>query len=129
MADIDVFDEEKENYVQFDDDTEVLLVYLDKSAVGEIRKKAKKLASKSSMEYDVAFNFLLGKAAVKGWRKIKDPKHPGLIFNKKPFPFNEDNRDFLMRKSIDFSTFINSNTVDPEPFRDEEEVKEEAKKD
>lgn len=129
MADIDVFGEEKEKFVQFDDDTEVLLVYLDKSAVGEIRKRAKKLDSKSNMEYDAAFNYLLGKAAVKGWRKIKDHKHPGLIFNKKPFPFNEDNRDFLMRKSIDFASFVNGNTVDPEPFREEEEANKDTKND
>lgn len=127
MASIDVFNEEQEKHVQFDSDTEVLLSYLDKSDVGEIRKKAKKLASKSSMEYDAAFNFLLGKRAVKGWRKINDHKHPGLMFNKKPFPFNEENRDFLMRKSIDFASFVNSNTVDPEPFREEEEAKEETK--
>lgn len=127
MAKIDVFDDEKKEHVQFDSDTEVLLVYLDKSDVGEIRKKAKKLASKSNMEYDEAFNFLLGKKAVIGWRKVGDHKHPGLIFNNKPFPFNEDNRDFLMRKSIDFASFVNSNTVDPEPFREEEEAKEETK--
>ena len=127
MASIDVFNGDQEKYIQFDSDTEVLIAYLDKSDVGEIRKKAKKLASKSNMEYEEAFNFLLGKRAVKGWRKVKDHKHPGLIFNNKPFPFNEDNRDFLMRKSIDFASFVNGNTVDPEPFREEEEAKEETK--
>lgn len=129
MALFDVFETDVEEYVQFDSDTEVLLIYLDKQAVGEIRKKAKKLSSKSSMEYEDAFNYLLGKKAVKGWRKINDQKHPGLIFNKKPFSFSEENRDFLMRKSIDFSTFVNATAVDADSFREEEEAKEETKKD
>ena len=127
MAELDIFDEEKEIHVRYDEDTEVLLVYLDKSAVSEIRKKAKKLSGKSNLEYDVAFNYLLGKKAVKGWRNTKDHKKTGLLFNKKPFHFTEENRDFLMRKSIDFASFVNSNTVDPEPFREEEEAKEETK--
>ena len=126
--DIDVFDEEVEGYVRFGEDTEVLLLYLDKVAVGKIKTKAKKLAKKGGMEYEDAFTYLLGKAAVKGWRKIDDHKHPGLMFNNKKFPFSEDNRDFLMRKSIDFSAFVNVNVVDPDSFREEEEAKEEIKK-
>lgn len=129
MAEIDVFDGEKEGPVQFKVDTNVTLVYQDKAACGAIRKKAKKLATKSGMEYDDAFNLLLGRAAVKGWAHINKKNHPGLIFNNKPFPFTEDNRDFLMRKSIDFSSFVNANVVDPDSFREEEEEKEEAKND
>ena len=129
MAEIDVFGDEQENYVQFDKDTEVLLAYLDKADVGVIRKKAKALAKKSAMEYDDAFNLLLGRKAVKDWRNIKKNSHPGLIFNKKPFPFTEENRDFLMRKSIDFSSFVNASVVDPDSFREEEEEKEKAKND
>ena len=49
-------------------------------------------------------DILLGRASVRGWK--------GFTANGEPFPYSGENRDFLMRKSVEFARFVNSACMD-----------------
>jgi len=118
-------DEVREKWFPYDDDTEVLLAYIDRQGLQKINTKtikAGKLTGTAQADYS---NCLLGHKAVKGWRKIKDHDHPGLIVKGQPLPFSLENIDLLMTKSLEFSRFVNERCTDAELFdiEDEEEPK------
>ena len=120
MARLGLFTSEKKRTVQFDADTEVLIKHIDKEALSEISRKAGKAARLSGGDAKEIFNQRLGRAAVLGWRKIGDHNHPGLIVDDQPFAFTEANLDLLMKKSLEFSAFVNEEATDSVSFLDEE---------
>ena len=129
MARIGLFvNEEKQKHVQFDEDTEVLVRFVGKKELAELQRKAQKAARLGGADAKDVFNQKLGKAAVKGWRKIGDHGHPGLVVDGKPFPFTEENLALLMEHSLDFSAFVNATAIEAKEFLDDDREELEAGK-
>lgn len=113
MAKIGIFDEQKQQWVQIDEDTEVLVRFVDKEELNALNRKADKIARLTKGDISVIGNRLLGEVAVFGWRKITDHTHPGLMdANGHPIPFTNLNRDMLMKRCREFSNFINETAID-----------------
>jgi hypothetical protein len=123
MGKIGIFDDEQSKWIQFDNDTEVLMQLATKSDLRRINQKAARRAKLTGENAGDVSDCLLGRAVVKNWRKIADHDHPGLIVNKQPLPFTPENIDMLMRKSIKFSRFVNETCIDEDEFIDGEETK------
>ena len=122
MAKLAIFDDARERWVQFDEDTEVLIAYLDMKALAKAEEKADKKARLSKQNPKLVFNQKLGEVAVKGWRKIGEPGHPGIIVKGRPLEFSAENRDMLMMRSVEFARFVNTSCVDSELFDVEEDT-------
>lgn len=106
MAELGVFDEERKEWIQFDEDAEVLIEFIPREELKEVSKKAEKLARKSGVDISEIQTPILGKRAVKGWRKIDDHKHPGFTIKGQPFPFSEENVVMLLKRSYEFFNFV-----------------------
>lgn len=119
MARIGIFQGEKKRWVQYDQDTEILIKHIGKPALSEINQKAQKTARLSGADAKDLFNQRLGRAAVLGWRNIDDHQHPGFIVDEQPLPFSEQNLDMLMRESLEFSAFVNAEAIDSQQFLDD----------
>ena len=129
MANLAIFEGDREVWTQFDKDAEVLIRYINKEELRKITTKASKQARLISGDMSAIADRDLGRAAVKGWRKIEDHKHPGLMLKGKPLEFSQSNLDMLMQKSIEFSNFVNTNCVDAQQFVEAEEAQEDLKND
>lgn len=107
MAQIGIFEKAPQKWIQYDEDTEVLLEYVDKEALTKLMKQANEAAQKLKMPQGTVYDMFLGKKAVHGWRNIKDHSHPGLLLpNLQPIAHTPENRNLLMTKSRDFSEFV-----------------------
>lgn len=124
MGKVGIFDEERTKWIQFDEDTEVHIRFIGKEELRKIFKKAEKTAKLTGADSTEISNRELGRTCVLGWRKIDDYNHPGLIVNNKPLSFTPDNIDMLMKRSLDFSRFINENAIDSKLFLEEEQERE-----
>lgn len=122
-----IFDEEKTKWIQYDEDTEVCIKHTGKEVLKAINTKAAKIAKLTGADYGGVNNKLLGRATVHGWRKIDDHNHPGLMLKKQPLSFTPENIDMLMKKSLEFSNFVNENCLDSKLFLNSEEEKEDTK--
>jgi hypothetical protein len=136
MAKALIYDSERKRWIQFDEDTEVLLRFADKAKVGEIMKKAAKRAKLSGGDVDAIANQMVGEYIVLGWRHIdqeKHPDHPGFTdMAGNPLPFTAETRDRFMKKWREFSNFVNENGIDSAAFADDAEdaeVREAVKND
>lgn len=121
MAELGIFSEEKQKWIQFDEDTEVLVRFINKELMVKLRKKAEKASRLSGSDLSDITNRNLGEQAVLGWRNITDHNDPGLRVNKQPLPFTPDNRDMLMKKSLEFSNFVNETAISSRVFLEDEE--------
>lgn len=117
MAEIAIFPgTTKQRWVPYDGDTEVLIRLVDKARLDEISRVARREAELTGADRDVVVNRNFGREACRGWRKIEDHDHPGLMVGGKPLEFNQDNLDLLMRHSLEFSAFVNRNGMDARGF-------------
>jgi hypothetical protein len=117
MAKLGIYNAERKKWIQYDEDTEVLIKHVGKEELNEISTKARKQAKLSgSTDIGAIINQRLGKIAVLGWRKIEDPTHPGFVVNDAPLPFTPENVGMLMAKSLDFSNFVNENAINANEF-------------
>ena len=116
MGQLGVFENDRIKWFPFDEDTEVCIKHVGKEELNKIRGKAVKAAKLAGADIAAVMNQRLGKAAVLGWRKVEEPEHPGLIINGQPFPFNDQNRDFLMAKSLEFSNFVNETAINSREY-------------
>jgi hypothetical protein len=104
-----------EVWTPFDEDTEVLIAYQSKAALGAIRKQAttskwgKNHQLSEECDNDEA-NRLLGRAAVRDWRAL--PGKKGFTLHGESYPYTPENCDFLMEQFTDFSNFVNVTCVD-----------------
>lgn len=121
MGKLGIFDDERKRWIQFDEDTEVLIRFAGKEELRRIFKKAEKTAKLTGADSMDLSNRELGRLCVMGWRKIGDDNHPGLIVQGKPLPFTPENIDFLMKHSLEFSRFVNENGIDSRQFLESEE--------
>jgi len=124
MGEIGIFDEERKRWIQFDEDTEVLIRFVDRRELRKIQNKAEKTARLTGVDADEIANKYLGRAAVLGWRKIDDHSHPGLTLKGQPLPYTPENVDMLMTRSLEFSRFVNENCINSKLFLQEEEIEE-----
>jgi len=116
MGNFDFTEGEKRKWIQFDSDSEVEIKLITKQELREIVKTAAKRAKLTGEDQADIADRLLGRAAVKGWRKVGQPDHPGLLANGEPLPFTLENIDRLMTKSLKFSRFINETCIDEDEF-------------
>lgn len=117
MAKIGIFDKQKQQWVQIDEDTEVLIRFVDKEELNALNRKADKTARLAKGDVSVIGNRLLGEVAVFGWRKMSDHNHPGLLDAKgNPIPFTDENRNMLMKRCREFSNFVNETAIDSAVF-------------
>ena len=121
MGKLGIFDDEKKQWLQFDEDTEVLIKLITKEGLRKIMQKATKRSKLTGEDIADISDALLGREAVLGWRKIEDHNHPGLIVSGQPLPFTPENINMLMKKSIAFSRFVNDACVDETAFLKEDE--------
>lgn len=127
MADLGIFDEPTHKWIQYDEDTEVQVRHIGKEELRKINLKAAKTAKLTGVDSVAINNKMVGRAAVLGWRKINDHNHPGLTMKRQPLPFTPENIDMLMRRSLEFSNFVNENCLDSKLFLDADEEMEETK--
>jgi len=128
MGEIGIFNEDKSKWIQFDSDTEVHIRHIGRQELKKLQRKASKAANISDVDEIDYFNGRLGRAAVLGWRKIKDHKHPGFMRDGVPISFSEDNLDTFMNDWLDFSNFVNTHAIDTKIFLEEKEKKASEKK-
>jgi len=121
MAELGIFDEPQEKWVQFDEDTEVLIRYIDRETLNKITRKSDKASRLSGGDDKTIFNKMLAAECVLGWRHLDDHDHPGLVINKQPLPFNVQNRDMLMRRSNEFASFVNTNCINSRLFLEKDD--------
>lgn len=129
MSEVGFFDEEVTRWVKYGKDTEVLLRFVDREELVTLSEKAEAVARK--MKDPGVVNQIttreLGRAIIRGWRKIDDHSHPGFTVSGSPFPFTQENLDRMMKKSTEFFSFINREAINPATFLQEEEAREETK--
>jgi hypothetical protein len=120
MAQVAIFDEAPKAWIDFDDDTEVLIEYLDRPDAIALHKEVDKLTARTGGDRQIIWGRELGKKVVHGWRhkdQKKNPDHPGLVLpGGAPLPFNEANRDLMMKKCREFSAFVNESAIDGKIF-------------
>lgn len=117
MARVGLFDGEQQQWIQFDEDTEVLLGFVDKEELNKLNRLADKQARLTKGDVVVIGNRLLGERAVFGWRKCSNHNHPGLMTAAgAPIPFSVENRNMLMKSCREFSNFVNENAIDSSVF-------------
>ncbi|GAB4486020.1 MAG: hypothetical protein OHK006_13210 [Thermodesulfovibrionales bacterium] len=118
MGEVGIYEGERQKWIQYDEDTEVLIRLISKEELRKILIKAQKSAKLTGSHADNYADQLLGRAAVKGWRKIDRHEHPGLTVGGKPLPFTPENIDLLMKGSLKFSRFVNDSAVAEDEFAD-----------
>lgn len=114
-------------WIQFDDDTEVLIAHVSRQGLRALNKKAtsttfvrhQKTKETDSNEADR----LLGREAVKDWRAL--PGRSGFTMNGESYPYSPENCDFLMEKYNEFANFVNETAIELSNFVEEEKEEEE----
>ncbi len=108
-------------WVPFDDDTEVLIAYVSREDLRELRKQAtslKFLKHQKSEETDAKeADRLLGRKGVKNWRAL--PGRPGFTMGGEVFGYSPENCDFLMERFNEFANFVNEAAIDFSKFVEE----------
>jgi hypothetical protein len=131
VAKLALFDVAQDKWLEFDQDTDLCIEYLDKEAAGELSKAVDKLCVRTGGDRMAVWNQKLGERCLKGWRKRADTGNPGLTFpDGSPIPFTPENRDMLMKRCREISLFVNENAVNPGIFLDQQadgEARDEAK--
>ncbi len=122
MAELDIFEQAPKRWFDYGGDSEVLLLYAGKEVLTRIRNKAAEIAAKTGGDFNAISIRLIGRYAVKGWRKKSDHDHPGLTIKGEPIPYSGESLDMLMRRSNEFSDFINRKCADADSFRTAAEV-------
>jgi hypothetical protein len=126
MGDVAIFTGAKERFIQFDKDTEVLIRHIDAARLRKLRGKGQKMAIMGGGIEAEHTNRLIGEEAVRGWRKVGDPNHPGFMLSGQPVPFSDANRNMFMDQWLKFSNFANENCTDSESFAEEEKERAEG---
>lgn len=93
-------------WIQFDEDTEVGVEFLDRPEFKDEIKKAEKIAKRTGAAVNDILNPRLAKRCIKGWRKIGNPAATGFMDGDNPFPFSEENLMFLVKNSYGFNAFL-----------------------
>lgn len=117
MAKLGIFDETPKRFIQFDEDTEVLLSYLGKEEALELSKQVDKIVSRTGADRVKVWNQKLGEQAVHGWRHLQNHDLPGFTYpDGRPIPFTPENRDLLMKSCREFSVFVGEQVIDARVF-------------
>ncbi|MEA5113016.1 MAG: hypothetical protein VB050_03230 [Geobacteraceae bacterium] len=113
MAKVALFDEQQKRWVQYDEDTEVLLSYLSKPDALNLNKKVDKIVSRTGADRSTVWNQKLGEEVVHDWRHKERHSEPGLVYpDGTPIPYNPVNRDLMMKGCREFSIFVGETCID-----------------
>jgi hypothetical protein len=112
MAELGIFEKPPQEYVQFDEDTEVLIEYLPPDELKDETRAAEKIAKRARVEVNDILLPRIAERCVKHWRKITDHKHPGFVVEGNPIEFNKANLLLLVKRSYEFKKFINEFVAD-----------------
>lgn len=116
---IGIFETPPQKWFAFDKDTEVLIQYIEKSALNDILMNGADAAKKMKAKVGAVQDIFLGKAAVSGWHKIENHDEPGMLLpNGDPLPFSPENRNLAITKSQRFSEFVYRTATDETNFLD-----------
>jgi hypothetical protein len=131
MAKVGLFAAPPKKWFQFDEDTEVLIEHADKEDLSELTKKAEEKSRKFKANAAVLYDIFFGRKKLHGWRKIKEHNHPGLLSPEDgaPIEFTPQNRDKMMMKCQDFSSFVFQKSINATNFIGDNEVEEGEEKD
>jgi hypothetical protein len=120
--------EEVSAWIQFDEDTEVLIAYVSREDLRKLRRQATVTRYKHHQKVEEVdekeLERLLGRAAVKDWRAL--PGRPGFTMGDEPYLYSEEHCDFLMERLNEFATFVDMVVVDFSSFVREEKAEERA---
>lgn len=123
MGKVGIFETPPQKWFKYDNDTEVLIQYIDKGKVNTILMNGAEAAKKMKAKPGILQDIFLGKAAVFGWRKIDDEAHPGFLMpDGTPIPFTDENRNRLITKNQRFSEWVYRICTDDMQFLDDEPV-------
>jgi hypothetical protein len=130
MAKVAIFEEgNPRRWKQFDEDTEVLIEYLPRPDAIELNTQVDKLTARTGGNRQNIWGREIGKRCVHGWRNVdqeKKAEHSGLVMpNGEQIPYNEANRDKMMKFCREFSIFVNENAIDAQVFLEIEQQKAE----
>ena len=113
MAKVAIFDEEQILDLEYDGDTNVLLLYLTKEEAVKLNKDVDKIVQRTGSDWSMVWNQKLGERCVRGWYNRLVEGHPGFVMpDNTPIPFNDANRDMMMKRNREFSLFVGQNAVD-----------------
>jgi len=117
MAKVAIFDDTLQKWIEYDEDTEVLIQYLPKEAAKELSAKVDKIVNRTGSPWAQVWEQKIAEAAVKGWRQMGNHSHPGFVLpDGSPIPFTPENRDMMMKRCREFSTFVTDNAIDAKIF-------------
>jgi hypothetical protein len=113
-------------WIPFDDDTEVLISYVSREDLRQLRRQAASVRFVKHRKTETTdpgeADRLLGRAAVKDWRAL--PGRPGFTMGGARYPYSPENCDFLMAKYNEFANFVNERAIGFSNFVEEEKEEE-----
>ena len=109
-------------WIPFDDDTEVLVAYVSREDLRELKKRATSVRfvrhQKSEETDSREADRLLGRKAVRDWRAL--PGRSGFTMDGESFLYSPENCDFLMERFNEFANFVNEKSIEFSAFVEEE---------
>ena len=104
-------------WVPFGSDASVLVRYVSRAELLEIRRKAAVVSwdgrHQKTEQFDaIKADVFLGRAAVRGWQ--------GFTVEETEYPYSPENCDELMKGWTEFARFVNSVCVDLQAMQEEE---------
>lgn len=133
MARCAIFDDEQVRTLEYDEDTDVSLVFLTKEEAVKLNKEVDKIVQRTGSEWSLIWNQKLAERCVRGWNHRTNPDHPGFVMpDGSPIPFTPENRDMMMKRNREFSLFVGQSVVDSGLFlemKEKAQEKEEIKND
>lgn len=113
-------------WIPFDGDTEVLVAYVSREELRQLRKEAASIRfvrHHGAEEIDEKeADRLLGRKAVKNWRPL--PGRTGFTMGGSTFPYSVENCDFLMERYNEFANFVNMKAIEFSNFVEEHKEEE-----
>lgn len=108
-----------EAWVDFSEDSKVLLRYVTREELARIYRESKKTVFKNHQREEETDSLkadkLLGRAAVRDWQ--------GFTLNGESLPCTSENIDLLMSRWVEFSRFVNEQSISFSNFCDEDNAR------
>ena len=130
MGKVAIFDDEQVRTFEFDEDTDVDLLFLTKEDALKLSKEVEKIVNRTGGDFSVIWNQKLGEKVIRGWRNRFNADHPGFVMpDGAPIQFTPENRDMMMKRNREFSLFVGENAVNAKEFIDRARERSETKND
>jgi len=128
MAKMGVFQTAPRKWFPYDEDSLVLIEYINKERIGKLIEKSQKSAQALKASQSIVYDVFFGKEAVHGWKHGIKENHAGLLLpNGTPIEFTPENRNMLMRGCREFSDFVFLTATSAKNFLEDNEEDPDAK--